>query len=884
MSIRARRPLCAAFLTIVFAGLAAEGQEPPRPPSLRLPAGARPLSYTVALEIVPSRESFSGSVDIAIHLEKPTALLWLNGKELAIERAFASSDGRTLAVHIVAGGEEFVGFAFDSDIGPGNLVLSISYRGKFAQKSSTGLFRQKDGDNWYVFSMFEATDARRAFPCFDEPSYKVPWELTLRVPGEVSAVSNTPIASETPVADGMKTVRFGRTPPLPSYLVAFGVGPFDYVDGGRAGANKMPIRIVVPKGKASRARYAAETTGPILDRLEAYFGIPYPYEKLDQLAILQTVSFGAMENAGLITWSESLLLASPAEETVAFRRNQTQINAHELAHQWFGDLVTLAWWDDTWLNESFANWMGAKIAAVFRPDWKVEVSSVTGASDAMEADTLATARQIHQPIQSADDIENAFDTITYKKGGAVLSAFEAWVGPDRFRAGVRRYLTKHRFGNATAEDFLEALEAESMPGVAAAFRTFLDQPGVPVVTVSVACGGAGPARLNLAQKRLLPAGSKGLAESWRVPVCARLSVGGASERFCTLLTKESDSVPLPGGACPDWIMAKDGGIGYFRALYTGGLLEKLRERAAQLTTAERVSFVRDTSALAAAGLLPTDRALDLVPVFARDPQRQVVGAVADIALEIRDHLVAADRRPNYARFVSRHFGERARRLGWTPKAGEDDDTRLQRLALVGFVAREGDEPALQGEARRLAEAWLTDRSVLNPDLAGTALRIAALGGDRKLFDRFREAAKKAGERNDRRRLLSSMGAFGDPAIRREALSLFLTDEFDPNEARTLLFGSLGTDEGRAAFWDFLRAHFDAVVKKTPGEAAGSLPRYLSGFCDAARAREVEEFFRDKVGKLQGAPRALAQTVEEINLCGAQKQAQELSVRAFLEKY
>jgi alanyl aminopeptidase len=880
---RARRSSSAASFAVVFASLAAVAEGSPGPPKLRLPAGARPVSYAVALEIVPARDAFHGTVDIVVRLEKATSLLWLNGKELEIEKASASLGGHALAARVVAGGEEFVGFAFDREVGPGELLLSVSYRGKFRERSSAGLFRQKDGGSWYVFSMFEATDARRAFPCFDEPSYKTPWVLTLRVPRDISAVSNTPIASETTATNGMKTVRFGRTPPLPSYLVAFAVGPFEFVDAGRAGAKKTPIRIIVPGGKTARARYAARTTGPILDRLEAYFGIPYPYEKLDQLAIPQTVAFGAMENAGLVTWSEGLLLASPEEETVALRRTQTQINAHELAHQWFGDLVTLSWWDDTWLNESFADWMGAKITAGIRPDWKVDVSAVSSASEAMDVDTLATARQIHQPIETADDIDNAFDAITYNKGGAVLSAFEAWVGPDRFRAGVRRYLAKHRFGNATAEDFLAALEAESMPGAADSFRTFLDQPGVPAVTVSLICDGTGPARLGLSQKRLLPVGSKGPAELWRVPICARVSAGGQDGRFCTLLTKESDSVALPGGACPDWLVAKDAGIGYFRALYSGGLLEKLRDRAMDLTTAERVSLVRDTAALAGAGALPTERALDLVPRFAADPQRQVATAALEIAERIRHHLVAADRLPSYARFVSRYFGERARQLGWTAKPGEDDETRLLRLALIGFVTENGDEPALQSEARRLAEAWLSDRSVLDPDLAGTALRIAARRGDRSLFDRYREAAKKAAERRDRLRLLSSLARFRDPAVLREALSLFLTDEFDPNEARVILRGSLETEEGRAAFWDFLRAHFDAVIRKMPGEAVGSLPRYVSGFCDPARAKEVEEFFRDKVDKLQGAPRALAQTVEEIGLCAAQRQMQEPSVRAFLEK-
>src|SRR5664280_2686456 len=677
----------------------------PQPPTLRLPADAVPTRYAAELWIDPSKDTFKGKVEIRISWKGESDTLWLNAKELAIESASAvPATGPTEAIPAEASavGTDFVRIHFQRNLPAGEYDVTLAYTGRLDLKDTEGLFRQREGDDWYVFSQFESIFARRAFPCFDEPGFKVPWQLALHVPKGLVAVSNTPVLSETDEAGGMKKVLFERTKPLPSYLVALGVGPFDIVPAGTAGRNRVPIRMIVPKGRGAEARWAVESTGPILDLLESYFDTPYPYEKLDHLVIPQTVGFGAMENPGLVTYVSTAILAKPADETIRFRRGYASVCAHETAHQWFGDLVTMAWWDDVWLNEAFATWMGSKIIGRWKPDWGSSVARVGTRSFAMDVDSLVSARRIRQPIESDDDIENAFDGITYQKGGAVLEMFESWVGEETFQKGVHQYLKAHAFGNATAADFVGSIASASKnPAVNAAFFSFLDQPGVPLVTVELACTG-GPPRVLLSQKRFLPTGSSGSTkQTWRIPVCAWTGEAGTAP-VCTLLTEEKGTLALPG-ACPERVVANAASAGYYRVLYKGSMLGKvLADSGKHLSTAERIGVLTDVAALARTGDVPMATALALVPVFAGDPDRQVVEAMVRIAASPRDLFVTDELRPNYRRFVADAFGARARALGWKSKPGEDEDTVLLRSAVVGLVAEEADDPALVAEAASLA--------------------------------------------------------------------------------------------------------------------------------------------------------------------------------------
>ena len=879
-----RRPtsLLVLFLTLIALAAGASTRADEAPPKLRLPGGVAPERYAAELWLDPSKETFRAKIEIRISLKGESDTLWLNGTDLVVESASALAAGGKNAVPALASaaGAHFIRIHFQRTLRPGEYDVALAYAGRIDTKSTNGIFRQKEGGDWYAFSQFESIYARKVFPCFDEPSFKTPWQLTIHAPTGAIAVSNTPVASESAGADGWHTFAFAPTKPLPSYLIAFGVGPFDVVPGGTAGSNKTPIRMIVPRGRAADARFAAETTGPILEALEGYFGIPYPYEKLDELVIPQTVGFGAMENAGLVTYASSYILAKASDETIGFRRLYAGICAHETAHQWFGDYVTMRWWDDIWLNEAFATWMASKVVERWKPEWKEQAKRAADRSRAMSADSLVTARRIRQPIIGNDDIENGFDAITYDKGAAVIAMFERWLGEETFRKGIQGYLKAHAWGNATSDDFVASIaDAARNPSVVPAFRSFLDQPGLPLVTVELDCASGGP-RLLLSQKRFLPTGSAGSArESWRVPVCARAGDPG-SATACTLLVQATGSLPLPG-PCPARVLA-NAGDGYYRVLYEGSLLGKvLAEGGAHLSAAERIATLSDVDALARSGEVSMATALALVPVFAGDPDRTVVEAVQRIAATPGGLLVTDEMRPRYAAFVREAFGARAKALGWKPKPGEGEDAQLLRVAIVPFVANEGEDPLLAAEAVRLAKAWLKDRSALDPAMVTSALGVAARYGDLDLLQAFVAAARTASDRRERTEILESLGCFREPSTVAAALALTLSSDLDARETIDILWGATARPETLPQAWTFFKVNFDRIVERLPREMPTYFPFLASGFSDAERRKDVEEFFKDRVANYLGGPRNLAMALEVIQLRTAFKAAQQESVNEFL---
>jgi alanyl aminopeptidase len=863
----------------------AEAQAPAQaqaPPAFRLPAGATPVRYHVTLTVIPGEATMAGEVEIDLVLRAQTSLLWLNAADLAIREATLESGGARQPARVIPGGSSFVGFAFGAPAPAGPARLRASYTAKISDKDDRGVFSEELDGARYVFTQFQNVEARKAFPCFDEPAYKVPWQLTLRVRDGDAALSNTPALEEAPAGGGMKLVRFAETKPLPSYLVAFAVGRFDLVDAGKAGKNRTPVRIAVPKGRRAEARYAVEVTGSLIEAIEDLLGIPYPYEKLDLVAIPHLASFGAMENAGLITSKKSLLLARPEEETPGFQRDYASVMVHEIAHQWFGDLVTMAWWDEVWLNESFATWMEGAILERWKPAWSWELEKVHARSWAMSQDSLITVRKIRQEVTSEDDIQSAFDAITYEKGSSVLSMFESYLGPEVFRKGVRGYLEKHAHKNATAADLLAAISAAQGHDIAPAFSTFLDQPGVPRVKVALECGQGKQSKLTLSQDRYLPAGSPGGPDQrWRIPVCVRYEAGGKEARACTLLAERAAELPLPGStACPRWISPNADAKGYYRVGYTPEALRALAGRLDALTLPERVALASDARALLSSGELPAGEALALVPGLMKDPAPQVQEAALGLS-NLPETLVPEALRPGYTRFVNRAFGARARSLGLRPKPGEAEAVRLLRPPLVGFVALRGDDRALANEASALAKRWLDDPRAVEEEVVDLVLGIAAAHGDRALFDRLRAELARSSDDGRRRHLIDALASFRDPALVRDSLALALSEDLDPRLSIRLFFQDprmLGVT------YDFVKDRFDAILARLPGELRGFTPRVGSGFCDEARRADVDAFFKPRIAELTGGRRSLGQTLESISLCAALRKAQEAHLAAFLKRY
>jgi alanyl aminopeptidase len=850
-------------------------------PKLRLPEGARPLKQAIEVRVVPGEERFSGTVSLELEVTRPLEVLWLNGTEL--EPGAASFGAAQAKAKVV--GPDFIAVVPAQPLQPGKVTLRLEYTGALSKKNTAGLFQLREGDQAYAYTHFEPIDARRAFPCFDEPSFKIPWTVTVTHKGEHVALSNTPVAEEKDVA-GMKVTRFSETKPLPSYLVAFAVGPFDVVDAGKWGQNKVPVRIVAPKGKAAETQYAVESTGPILEQLEAYFGIPYPYEKLDHISL--PVNTGAMENPGLITFGHQLILSRVQEDTPGRQRGYAGVCAHELAHQWFGDLVTMAWWDDLWLNEAFATWMTTKVIGTWKPKWDADVSAVQRRSGALGSDGLANARQVRQPIVTNDDIVNAFDGITYGKGASVISMFESWVRPEVFQKGVKAYLQKHAFGNATAADFLASISEAAGKDVAGPFDTFLDQPGAPRVAMELICPKGDKPTLKLSQRRHLPVGSKAQpGMKWSVPVCVRYSVKGKQERACTLLTEASGELPLSSAkACPEWVLPNDQMQGHYRASLSGAadlpsLLTKARK---QLSIGERVGVLGDMSALVGSGDLDLSAALTTVPLIAGEDNRHLLNAAMSFGWALNEVVVPDPLKPKAEAFIRHHFGARAKKLGMNVGAKDDEDTRLLRPGLVSLVARAGKEPALRKQALELAAMWLADHKAVHPDLVDTVLNIAADTGDPALHDALMEAVKTEKDRADRNRMLGALSAYPEKSLVERQLALALGDELDPRESMRLVWGAASDFRTRDVALAFVEKNWDALISRLPKDSGAGLVFVAGGYCEEKPRDEARAFFDGRSTRYMGGPRNFAIAFEGIDLCIAYKARQRPAVTAFLEKW
>jgi cytosol alanyl aminopeptidase len=856
----------------------------PEPPALRLPTNVRPVRYEATLTLDPQQDTFKGAIDIDVSLVSKTRLIWLHASEIAVQSASMTAGSTSFRVGTTAANDHFMAITLPRDVGPGHARLSIRYSGKIHDNDDLGVFRQREGGDRYLFSQFESIYARRAFPCFDEPSFKAPWKLSIRTRKDLAAVSNTSVESESDEGGGWKVVHFRETKPLSSYLVAFAIGPFDFRDAGRSRSG-MPIRMIVPRGRSADVEYAATNTAQLLALIENYFGTPCPFDKLDFMTIPVSTTWGAMENPGMITFVQQILLIKPGELTVEKQRRYASVVAHEMAHLWVGDLVTMEWWDDIWLNEAFASWLEERIVNEWQPEWHEDVDSLFSSSSAMRSDEVASARTVRERIRTQGDILNAFDSITYSKGAKILSMFESFLGPEVFRTGVRKYIEGHSWKNATTEDFVASMSASAGRDVKPAFSTFLDQNGVPLVTASAHCEQGAKTTIRLAQSRYLPPGSAAdPARIWKIPVCVRYGEGETTDRDCFLLEAPAAEFKLGHArACPDWVLPNASWDGYYRSGFSPGDLREFVDKGiAHMTVVESVGLLQDLRAHMANNMLPAATALAAAGKLAGDPNRSVVEASANIPWGLAP-IISDELRPGYERFIRETYGARARVLGLQSRPADDEDTKLLRSSLLSLVGGEGNDPELVAGATKLARAWFEDRKAIDPETVDDVLSIAAQHGNRELFERGLAELGKPKDREDLKRILSFLGNFRNPDIEVKALDLVLSDAIEPMESIRILGFAASHRETRPTAYAFVKAHYDALSKRLSQEMMARLPLYFSSFCDESVKADVARFFGESSQAILGARRLLDQSLERISINVAFRVAVQPQLAAFFNK-
>jgi alanyl aminopeptidase len=878
------------------------GLLPEATPLGRLPPDTRPTRYRLELRVDPSLPRFDGTADIGVELDRLREVIWIHGRDLEVKTVTVQPEGfaPVAARWEPASKSGVVALRPAAPVGPGRVTVHVEYSAPFVH-ADEGLAVKERGADRYAVSQFESTFARRAFPSFDEPAFKTPFETVLHVPAGLQAISNTreiaraaealPDPGKPGATLPYVRVAFAPTEKLPSYLVAFAVGPFDVVDAppippSTIRKRPLPLRGVATRGRGKELAYALAHTGALVEALEAYFGIEYPYDKLDMIAVPE--KGGAMENAGAITFGEFLLLMDAKSPPVDQRTGFALVAAHELAHQWFGDLVTTAWWDELWLNEAFATWAETRIVAAVSPELDAGVHALRGTHYAMAEDSLVSARKIRQEIRSDDDIENAFDGITYEKGAAVIGMFEHWMGPEAFQKGIRAHLAAHRHGTASGAELLGALSTAAGRDIATPFRTFLEQPGLPFVEGRVSCEGA--PRLLVKQSRFLPLGSAGSDKmTWQIPICARYPAGKELLESCALLDGAEGSVPLPGASCPAWAMPNADANGYYRWSLSpadtknlaGAGLGRLGER-------ERLSFAESIQAGYVRARLPAADALAALAPLAADRNGAVAAAPLRLLAPFSDWLHGDPRHAALEAFAQKLYAPVHKALGWAPAAGaaEPADRSLLRPQVIDLLAFTARDPAVRREAAARGRAFLDGKAdAVIPELLGTALTVAMEEGDAALFDKL--LARLAVEQAPRERyaILRALGRATRPelAVRARALVLDASVHLSPREVLAPLQVQLGQPALRDAAWAWARQNVDALLGRLPERRRSAIVWLPVGFCDARHAAELKALFEPRLAEIPGGPRDLAGAVEDLELCAAERAAQEPSVRAFFDK-
>lgn len=832
----------------------------------RLSTDIRPTRYALEFDLDLEHWTFTGRGTLSLELSRPASEVTLHAVDLEIVTGDAvravryDAESQTATLELAA------------PLPAGSAELGLRWRGSIAEKLR-GLYRSTRPGERYAVTQFEAADARRAFPCFDEPAFKARFVLSLVHDATLAAIANLPVERTADLGGGRRRTTFRETPLLSSYLLAFTVGPYDPTPSVTS-TTGVDCRVWLPRGTADQALYARDAHARAVDWLAEYTAIPYPFPpKVDAIGI-PDFEAGAMENAGAITYRTTLLAADPRTASTATFKAVFSVAAHELTHMWWGDLVTMAWWNDLWLNESFASFVGEKCTAALNPEWRYERDIVSQNTSAFALDALLSTHPISLEARNVDEANERFDAVTYLKGQGVLRMIERYLGAETFRAGVRIYLARHQWANATAFDFWRALDAASGRDVTGLATAWITEPGHPLVRCTVIPGGAG-LRLRLAQQRFLAdPEAPAPAQRWPVPLIIRYGTAGGTigeERI--LLTADERTVELPGAT---WYFPNGGGNGFFRYALDDRSLALLTPHLATLAPEERLSFVDDLWALARARRATIGQVLEVVAGLRGEDDLYVLRAVADLLTWLHHNAVRQASEGAFRQLVDRIFRPQLERLGWDNRPDDSPDEREKRQLAIGLLGHAAAAADVRAEAARRIAAHLDGTGRLAPDVTGPIAAVAAVEGDATLFDRYVERMRAAqlADPQEEARFRAALTEFADPALSARYAEAIFSDLIRDQDRALLLQRMDGLRHARAAAARVLMAHWDRIATMDPGNkqravvstgqlTTPELVRDVSAFLERHRTPDIRS--------------AVAQALERmrINAATAARMADEL---------
>ena len=833
----------------------------------RLPATVVPENYRLLVDVNIAGRKFSGEETIRVRIAQPVREVVLNSLGLDILSAELIAGGSTQTVKVSYDrAAETAHLTLERPAPPGEADLHIKFSGPLTE-GLRGLYLSRTPGRFYAVTQFEGTYARMMFPSFDEPAYKATFDLSVIADKGDTAISNGRIIRNESMGTRHK-ITFSTSPRMSTYLLALAVGDWQCREGK---AEDIPVRVCATPDKKDKTAFALEVAVHSLEFYNRWYGIKYPFSKLDMVAI-PDYEWGGMENTASIFYRDTALLLDEDRASEFARRGHATVIAHEIAHQWFGDLVTAAWWDDIWLNEGFASWMERKPIEAWHPEWRMEEDATASAQAIIGLDSLASARAIHGNPRTSSEIKEMFDGITYEKGAAVLRMLEAYLGPEVFRRGVNQYLKEHANGNATSADFWKAMTQVSGKPVDKIMPGFVMQPGAPVVSVDGACQ-ADVLQLQLEQQRFyvsLPSGAQPGKEQWQVPVCLK------SPGACTVLSGKTQTLPVE--SCPPWVFANREAKGYYRVAYQPGMLEKIGNAAEkELTASERIALVEDAWAMTRAGRYAIGTFMDLAQNLKAEHDRLVVNFLA-AHLESASQLVSEKNSDKYQEFVRRQFAPLAREIGWEARPDDSDERKTMRASLMQILGGAGDPQAIAA-ARKIVQQYLNEPASTDPTLTGPAFSVAAANGDSALYEKLSSALAKAKATDEYYLYLYSLAGFQEPPLVQRTLALVDRGKLRQQDYPGFFSALLGNSAARDAAWAYLKAHWDGLAEKVTSFGGRGAVSALGNFCSDAERDDVRQFFAGH--RAPGAERAVQQSLERISGCMEFKQLQQGNMEKWL---